>query len=169
MLTRSQSKRTPLQKTPAQKKSRNTETTSSSKKTTLQKMPPAGNKKTASGRKRKRANSGSNPNPKRTKTRSSSEVCPLTTADIPDIVAAVTDAHWREISDAVNGSRRTRRDGSSSRRVSSTARHRSRYKSPSSESQPSSDETRNTKTLVSTVAQQIMYSLLIYSVPYIMT
>ena len=102
--TGSQSKKTPPQKTPVQKRSRNTETTLTSKKTIPQKMPPAGSKSTATGTKRKRTNSGSNPSQKRTKTGSSSEARPLTTADIPRIVAAIADAHWREVPDARKGS-----------------------------------------------------------------
>ena len=138
--TGSQSKKMPPQKTPVQKRSWNTETTSTSKKTIPQKMPPAGNKSTATGTKRKCTNSGSNSSQKRTEMGSFLEARPLTTADIPRIVAAVADAHWREVPVARKGSRRTRRDGNSSRRVSLTARHQSRDESPSSESQSSSEE-----------------------------
>ena len=54
---------------------------------------PAGNQNPVVGKKRKSPNNKIPPNPKWMKETSNSEVRPLTTADTPDIVAAVSDAN----------------------------------------------------------------------------
>ena len=82
------------------------------------------------GRKRKSPNNKTPPNPKQTKKTSNSKVPPLTTADIPDIVAAFADANQREKPAQVRTSRRTMRSGNRA----------SQDDSPSGDSQPSSDE-----------------------------
>ena len=68
-------------------------TTSNGKTKAPRKDSLAGNQNPVVGKKRKSPNNKTPPNPKRKKETSNSEVCPLTTADTPDIVAALTDAN----------------------------------------------------------------------------
>ena len=75
------------------------------------KDPPAGNQNPVVGKKRKRPNNKTSPNSKQIKEISNSEVRPLTTADIPDIVAAVAKANQREKPAQVRTSRCTWRSG----------------------------------------------------------
>jgi len=94
------------------------------------KNPPVRHKNPAAGKKRKAPNSKTNPNPKRSKTSSTdSEACPLTTADIPDIIVAVVDANRCENPAQVRTRRHTLRSAYST----------SRDDPPSEDSQPSSD------------------------------
>ena len=86
-------------------------TTSNGKTKALQKDPPAGNQNPVVGKKRENPNNKTPPNPKRTKKTSNSEVHPLTTADIPDIVAAVAGANWCKKAAQVRTSRHTLRSG----------------------------------------------------------
>ena len=76
-----------------------------------QKDPQMGTRTLWLGRKRKSPNNKTPPNPKRTKETSNSEVPPLTTADIPDIVAAVADANRHEKPAQVRTSKHTMRSG----------------------------------------------------------
>ena len=96
----------------------------------LGKDPPVGNQNPVVGKKRKSPNNKTASKPKRVKQTSDSEVCPLTTADIPDIVAAVANANHCERAAQVRTSRRTSRSGNRTSRVDP----------PSGDSQPSSDE-----------------------------
>ena len=73
----------------------------------LRKDPPAGNQNPVIGTKRKGSNSKTPSKPKQAKETSTPEVRPLTTADIPDIVAAVANAKHRERPAQVRTSRRT--------------------------------------------------------------
>ena len=130
MPPRSKTKKTLPPKKLAKKGHTPEATTSNGKTKAPRKDPPAGNKNPAVGQKRKSPNNKTPPNPKRTKETNNSEVRPLTTADIPDIVAAVADANRREKPAQVRTSRRTLRSGNRT----------SRDDSPSADSQPSSDE-----------------------------
>ena len=94
------------------------------------KDPPAGNQNPVVGTKRKGPNSKTPSKPKRAKETSNSEVCPLTTADIPDIVATVTNANHRKSPALVRTSRRTLRSGNRT----------SQDDPPSGDAQPSSEE-----------------------------
>ena len=76
-------------KAPTAKKSAKNAKTTPAKKSDKTK-PPSGQ---TTRNNRKRANSKSPPDPKCAKTTSASEIRPLTTADIPDIVAAVVGAN----------------------------------------------------------------------------
>ena len=105
-------------------------TTSNGKTKALRKDPPAGNQNPVVGKKRKSPNNKTSPNPKRMKEISNSEVHPLTTADILDIVAAVANVNRHKKPAQVRTSRRTLRSGNIT----------SRDDSPSGDSQPSSDE-----------------------------
>ena len=94
------------------------------------KDPPAGNQTPIVGTKRKGPHSKTPSKPKRTKESSNPEVRPLTTADIPEIVAAVVNANHRERPAQMRTSRRTLRSGN-------------RYSlddPPCSDAQPSSEE-----------------------------
>ena len=78
---------------------------------------PVRHKNPAAGKNRKASNGRINPNPKRSKASSTdSEARPLTTADIPDIVAAVADANHREKPAQVRARRRTSRSSNSTSR-----------------------------------------------------
>ena len=91
---------------------------------------PVGNRNPVVGMKRKGPNSKTPSKPKRTKESSNSEVLPLTTADIPEIVAAVANANHRERPAQVRTSRRTLRSGNRT----------SQDDPPSGDAQPSSEE-----------------------------
>ena len=75
------------------------------------KDPPAGNQNPVAGTKRKGPNNKTPSKPKRAKETSSSKVRPLTMANIPYIVATVTNANHRERPAQVRTSRRTLRSG----------------------------------------------------------
>ena len=93
------------------------------------KDPPAGNQNPVIGTKRKGPNSKT-PKPKRAKETSNSEVRPLTTADIPNIIAAVANANHRERPTPVRTSRHTLQSGNRT----------SQDDPPSGDAQPSSEE-----------------------------
>ena len=75
------------------------------------KVRPAGNQNPVIATKRKGPNNKTPSKPKRAKETSNSEVRPLTTADIPDIIAAVAKANHRERPAQVRTSRCTLRSG----------------------------------------------------------
>ena len=94
------------------------------------KDPLAGNQNPVAGMKRKGPNNKTPSKPKRAKETSSSEVRPLTTADILDIVAAVANANHHERPAQARTSRRTLRSGNRT----------SQDDPPSGDAQPSSKE-----------------------------
>ena len=96
----------------------------------LRKDPLAGNQNPVVGTKRKGPNSKTPSKPKQAKESSNSEVRLLTTADIPEIVAAVANANHRERPAQVRTSRRTMRSGNRT----------SQDDPPSGDALPSSEE-----------------------------
>ena len=94
------------------------------------KDPPAGNQNLVIETKRKGPTSKTPSKPKRAKETSNSEVRPLTTADIPDIVAAVANANHRERPAQARTSGRTLQSGNRTRQDDP----------PSGDAQPSSEE-----------------------------
>ena len=94
------------------------------------KDPPAGNQNPVVGTKRKGPNNKTPSKPKRAKEISNSEVRPLTTADIPHIVAAVASANHRERPAQVRTSRCTLQSGNRT----------SQDDPPSGDAQPSFEE-----------------------------
>ena len=133
--------RSQTQKALQQKKSTNKKNSPEVSTTTGKKTPSRKNPAKAT---RKRANDKNAPKPKRAKTMSATEGRPLTTADIPDIIAAVADANRRKTSHETpvqaKKSRRTPNSGSNASPASHTRSRLSKDDSPSGDSQPSSDE-----------------------------
>ena len=107
MPPRSKTKKTLQSKTSAKKGHTPEATTSNGKIKALQKDPPAVNQNPVGGKKKKRPNNKTPPNSKQMKEISNSEIRPLTTADITDIVAAVANANWHEKPAQVRTSRCT--------------------------------------------------------------
>ena len=91
---------------------------------------PVGNQNPVVGTKRKGPNSKTPSKPKRAKESSISEVHPLTTADIPDIVAAVANTNHCERPNQVRTTTRTLQSGNRT----------SQDDPPSGDAQPSSEE-----------------------------
>ena len=118
-------------KVPTAKKSAKNAKTIPAKKSDKTKSPSG----QTTGNNGKRANSKNPSDPKRVKTTSASEIRPLTTADIPDIVAAVVGANQREMSAQVRTSPRLRGESNASR--TSTTSEQSHHDPPT---ETSSDE-----------------------------
>ena len=141
IMPRSQTKKTRLQTQKAQQKKKSTNKKNSPEaSTTAGKKTPS--RKNPAEATRKRANDKNAPKPKRAKTTSATEGRPLTTADIPDIVAAFADANLtlRETPVQAKKSRHAPHSGSNASPASRTRSRLSRDDSPSGDSQPSSDE-----------------------------